>query len=241
MDVTTKAVVLKSTDYKESDKYVLLYSLEYGKISVHARGVRKNSAKLKFAVDQFCFGQYELAQSKDRFTLKTCEQLESFFCLREDIVTYYAACVIAECLTLYTEEGQSDPPIFVEMLKALQSLSNGQQALAVTLRFMLAFFDLQGIKLQLDSCIACGEATNRLFLDLQRGGLVCDNCRTVDSVRVSPRVVAICKMLFGMPYDKLSNVSVTSEVLKDALGLCSRYISHSYYPLKSLPELIKLA
>ena len=43
MDVTTKAVVLKSTDFKESDKYVLLYSLEYGKISVHARGVRKNS------------------------------------------------------------------------------------------------------------------------------------------------------------------------------------------------------
>ena len=241
MDVTTKAVVLKSTDFKESDKYVLLYSLEYGKISVHARGVRKNSAKLKFAVDQFCFGQYELAQTKDRFTLKTCEQLESFFGLREDIIAYYSACVIAECLTLYTEEGQSEPPVFVETLKALQALCGSQNQLAVALRFMLAFFDLQGIKLQLDACVACGEPSSRLFLDLQRGGLVCDNCRTADSIRVSPRSIAICKMLCDMPYEKLSNVNVSLDILKDALGLCNKYISHSYYPLKSLSELIKLA
>ena len=38
MDITTKAVALRASDYRENDKMVLLYSLEYGKISVHARG-----------------------------------------------------------------------------------------------------------------------------------------------------------------------------------------------------------
>ena len=241
MDVTTRAVVLKSTDYKENDKYVLLYSLEYGKISIHARGVRKNTAKLKFAADQFCFGQYELAQTGDRYTLKTCEQLESFFNLREDIVVYYAACVIAECLSNYTEEGQSEPPIFIEMLKAFEALSGGVEPLAVTLRFLLAFCELQGIRIQLDGCVSCGQSGKRMYLDLQRGGLVCDDCREAASINISPRAISVSEMYEHLPYEKISNVNVSADMLKDALNLCNKYIAHSYYPLKSLAELIKLA
>ena len=134
MEVTTRAIAISATDYKENDKYILLYSLEYGKISILARGIRKAAAKLRFAADQFCFGQYELAVTGDRFTLKTCEQLESFFSLREDIVAYYAACTVAESLMNYTEEGQSEPPLFVETLKALETLSCGVNPLLVTLR-----------------------------------------------------------------------------------------------------------
>ena len=122
MDIITKAIALKTTDYGESDKFILLYSLDYGKISVHAKGIRKAKAKLKFAGDTFCFGNYEIAQTGDRFVLKTCEQLESFYTLREDIVAYYSACAIAECLVNYTEEGQSEPPLFLETLRALEQL-----------------------------------------------------------------------------------------------------------------------
>ena len=241
MDVTTKALTLTATDYKENDKLILLYSLEYGKITVHAKGIRKNTAKLKFSADQFCFGQYELAKVDDRFTLKTCDQLESFYTLREDVVTYYAACTIAECLVNYTEVGQSEPPLFVETLKALQALTNGVEPLTVTLRYILKFLELQGFKLEFDHCSVCEQKSRKLFLDLQRGSLVCDSCRSVDSSPVSPRAVATCLMLDGMPYDKLKNLNFSLDLLKDALHVCYRYISHSFSPLKSLNELINLA
>lgn len=241
MELTTKAVALRATDYKENDKYVLLYSLEYGKISVLARGIRKGSAKLRFAADQFCFGQYELVQTGDRFTLKTCEQLESFYSLREDILAYYAACVIAESIINYTEEGQSEPPIFVETLRALQSLSCGTDPLRVTLRFMLKFFELNGIKLDLNKCIVCGNSGKRYFLSLQKGGLVCDNCRETDDKTVTARALALCKMVDGIDYERLVNINTSTDVLKESLTLCYRYISNSYFPLKCLLELIKLA
>ena len=241
MDVTTKAIALKATDYKENDKFSLLYSLDYGKITVHAKGIRKASAKLKFAADQFCFGQFELAKLDDRFTLKTCDQLESFYSLREDVVVYYSACTVAECLANYTEEGQAEPNVFIETLKALQALTNGIEPLLVTLRYVLAFMEMQGFKLQLDGCIACGKSSKKLFLDLQRGGLLCDTCRNPDSFAVSPRVLAACQMLDGMPYDRLHNLNFTLDVLKDALETCYKYVSHSFSQLKSLSELLKLA
>lgn len=241
MDVTTKAVAISATDYKESDKYVLLYSLEYGKISVLARGIRKATAKLRFAADQFCFGNYELAQTGDRFTLKTCEQLESFYSLREDVVTYYAACTIAESLMNYTEEGQSEPTLFVETLKALEALSCGTEPLLVVLRYLLKFFEIGGIKLQLNSCVVCGRSDKRYFLSLQRGGLVCDTCREIDDIAVSLRAHSCCKMVENIDYSRIANINVSNDIVKEALTLCYKYISHGYFPLKSLNELIKLA
>ena len=241
MDVTTKALTLRATDYKENDKFILLYSLEYGKITVHAKGIRKNTAKLKFAADQFCFGLFELAKVDDRFTLKTCDQLESFYSLREDVVTYYAACTVAECLVNYTEEGQSEPQVFVETLKALQALISGVEPLTVALRYVLGFLDLQGFKLEFDRCSVCEQKSRKLFLDLQRGALVCDSCRSADNSPVSPRAVAACQMLDGMPYEKLPNLNFSLDILKDALRVCYRYVSHSFSPLKSLGELINLA
>lgn len=240
MEVTTKAVALRATDYKENDKYVLLYSLEYGKISILARGIRKNTAKLRYAADQFCFGQYELVQSGDRYTLKTCEQLESFYNLREDIVVYYSACTVAECLMNYTEEGQSEPPLFVEMLKTLEVLSCGVNPLLVVLRFMLKFFELHGIKLQFGDCIVCGKNEKKYYLNLSRGGLVCEQCREIDDSSVSPRALACCQMVDNIDYDRLANINVSDAILKEALSICYKYISNAYFPLKSLSELLKL-
>ena len=241
MDVTTRAVALKATDYKESDKLVYLYSLEYGKISVHAKGVRKGAAKLKFACDQFCFGQYELVQTGDRFTLKTCAEVESFYALREDVFTYYAACTLAECLLNYTEEGQSDPKIFVALLKALEQLVGGVEPLLVTLKFVLDFLELDGFKLDFSQCAQCGATFGKMFLDFERGGVTCDACRSVNSVSVSAQTVAACKMLDGFPYEKLKNLNFTLDSLKEALSVCYKYISHSFLPLRSLSELLKLA
>lgn len=241
MEVTTKAITISATDCKENDKYILLYSLEYGKISILARGIRKPTAKLRFAADQFCFGQFELAQTADRYTLKTCEQLESFYSLREDIVKYYSACTIAESLMNYTEEGQSEPLLFVDTLKALEALSCGINPLLVTLRYMLKFFEINGFKLQLNTCVMCGKSDKRYFLNLQLGGLVCDRCREIDNAAVSLRAHSCCKIVENIDYNRLANINVSNDIVKEALSVCYKYISHGYFPLKSLNELVKLA
>lgn len=241
MDLTTKAIALKTTDYGESDKFILLYSLYYGKISVYAKGIRKAKAKLKFAGDTFCFGNYEIAQTGDRLVLKTCEQLESFYTLREDIVAYYSACAIAECLVNYTEEGQSEPQLFVETLRALEQLVLGTNPLTVVLRYLLGFVKFQGFALDFKHCAECGNVCKKMFLDFQKGGVVCDDHRTVESLSLSPGVVSACNLLTDMPFDKLKTVTFSGELLKDALGDISQYISHSFAPNKSLAELLHLA
>lgn len=241
MEITTPAICLKSVDYKENDRIILLYSLRYGKISVHAKGIRKGNAKLKFAADQFCFGQYELICNGDRKTLKTCSQLESFYCLREDISVYYAACAVAECLVNYTEEEQPDGVIFAETLRAFQALTDGIDPLAVTLRYILEFLRVSGFALQTKTCAVCGCKTSKAFLDTQRGDMVCSDCRSAQSVAVSAGALSACRLFEGVPYGKLPNITVASSVLKDALTFVNKYISCNFPPIKTLSELVRLA
>lgn len=44
MHMTTKALVLRQVDYKESDKILTLFTQEQGKLTASARGCRKRGA-----------------------------------------------------------------------------------------------------------------------------------------------------------------------------------------------------
>ena len=74
-----KALVLRAADFKENDKLLLLYCGEYGKITASIRGVKKPGAKLKFAAEPFCFGEFMLSVKDGRYAVTNCTEIESFF------------------------------------------------------------------------------------------------------------------------------------------------------------------
>ena len=241
MDLTTKAITLKATDYKDNDKLLLIYSLDLGKITVHARGIKKATAKLKFAGEPFCFGQFDLAVSRDRYTLKTCDQIESFYSLREDLLTFYAGCAILETLAVMETEGQANAQVFVSALKSLSHLSNGINAQLVALHFVITYLDLCGYKLQPNFCVTCqGKLDGKAYLDLAQGGFVCDHCQTPNAVVVSRSAKVLFDLLDGLPVDKLKNVNATGNQIKECLQILSTYLSYDFAKNKSLSELAKM-
>lgn len=241
MDVTTQAITLKASDYKENDKLLLIYSLDLGKITVHARGIKKATAKLKFAGEPFCFGNFDLAVSRDRYTLKTCEQTESFYSLREDFVAFYAGCTILETLAVMETEGQANPQVFVATLKSLSQLASGINPKLVALHFVITYLDLCGYKLQPNFCVTCqGKLDGKAYLDLAQGGFVCQNCQTPNAVVVSRSAKALFDLLDGLPVDKLKNVNATGNQLKECLQILSTYLAHDFAKNKSLAELCKM-
>lgn len=64
MEIKVNALMLRAADYGENDKILTLLTAEYGKISAAIKGVKKPSAKLKFAAQPFCFAEYILADRK---------------------------------------------------------------------------------------------------------------------------------------------------------------------------------
>lgn len=238
MDISTKAIALKSVDYGENDKIILLYSLEYGKISVRAKGIKKPKAKLKFCQEPFCLGVYELAAGHGYYVLKTCQQLESFYSLREDIVCFYGGCVVLECLTALQPE-EPDARLFVEALKTFDALTAGVNAYIAVLYFLLQFLKQSGYELNFAACSVCGD-NSQLYLDPAVGGVVCKQCKGEGAIALSAGTGNLLKLVSSMTSDKLANIRVPDAVSKEAVHSLSSYIAVAVQRLKSATEFIRL-
>lgn len=238
MDIITRAVTLRTTDINDNDKLLTIYSLDYGKLTVTARGIRKNTAKLKFAREPFCFASFELAQKGDRYTLKSCTQLESFANIRSDIMSYYAGCAITDMLSTIEQTGQSNSSLFVMLLSSLSQLEDGANSAVVLVKFMLDYLSASGYKLTIGKCHMCGGQGE--YLDVALGGVVCKQCRTASSLLISSGANTLLRLIDNSSYDKLGNIRTSQQCLDACLQLLHAYIVHSLGKVKCLSAYVNL-
>ena len=89
MTTKVKAIVLKAIDYKEKDKLLTLFTLEQGKLICSMRGVKAPNAKLKFAKETFCFGEFIIENTKGNNIVTQVEIIDNFFEITQNIDKFY--------------------------------------------------------------------------------------------------------------------------------------------------------
>ena len=78
MHTKTKALVLRSVDYKESDKILTLLTQELGKITVSARGCRKKGSPIAASCQLLAWSELVLYDYQGRWSVKEGETLRLF-------------------------------------------------------------------------------------------------------------------------------------------------------------------
>lgn len=75
----TKAIVLRRTNYGESDRILLLLTPQYGKVSVIARGVRREKSKLAGGIELFARSDITYTTGKSDLGILTGARVEQFY------------------------------------------------------------------------------------------------------------------------------------------------------------------
>ncbi len=213
-----KAVVIKGNNVKEKDKNILLFSLEEGKIWATLKGVRGDKAKLKYAKEPFCFGEFLLEEGKGSLVVTSVDILESFNELSQDVEKYFEGNALLEIVnTLSFESVNESYLVFVNLIKALKILAfHKTSECAVLLKFLLDIFEIYGIKLYSEKCTCCGAPFHdHIYLNYNVGELVCLQCQTFQSEEISKGEYAILKILSTNSYNKLPTIKYSNEI-----GLC---------------------
>ena len=96
MHCTTKALVLRGVDYKESDRILTLLTQDMGKVTVSARGCRKKNSPLSAGCQLLCWSEFVLFQYQGRWTVKECSALREFRGMRTDLEKFALGCYFAE-------------------------------------------------------------------------------------------------------------------------------------------------
>ena len=119
------AILLKATDWKESDKLVRLFTVEGGIINAVMKGVKKSNAKLKFGAQPFAFCEYNIAEGKGFNTVTGCVPIEDFFALTQDVDKFMCASVMIEAVGNAVSD-LPDPTAFILLLKSLKETLYGE-------------------------------------------------------------------------------------------------------------------
>lgn len=206
-----KGIVIGGVNIKEKDRLVSLYTLENGKMSLSMRGVRGEKAKMKFAKEIFCFGEYIIEEGKAGPVVVGVDIIDNFFGLSADIDKYYEGCAILDMVSKVSSE--SNPTLFIEIIKALKTLCyENCKKYYVFDKFLLSFLEINGWGFLDEHCSSCGATlSNNRYLNLEIGELVCPACKNALSTVVSDVCYNTLKILEKTPYEKLSTLTVAES------------------------------
>lgn len=177
-----RALVLRTTDWSETSRIATLWTREFGKVRVLAKGGRRLKSNFESALDllNVCSIVF-LRKSSDSLDLLTEAQVaQRFPQLRTRLEALYAAYYIAELLADWTEDYDPHPDLFDEALQTLELLGAPDVPTGPRLaQFELVLLKQLGYSPRLETCAVCGQPiTSRLLAFSPKvGGVVCPDCQ----------------------------------------------------------------
>ena len=206
-----QGVVIRSSDRKEKDKNILLFSLEDGKVWATLKGVKGPNAKMKIAQNPFCYGEYILEDGKVGKVVTGFEAIETFHEVSEDVDKYFEASALLEivgCMDFATKNETAQ--VFVLLLRSLKTLCFSKVSpLYVLNKFLISIFEITGTPLVIDKCSNCDtKVFERVFMDYATGELVCINCAKYGSEELEKTTFLALKYLKSTDFDKLHTLKL---------------------------------
>ena len=176
------AIVLRYANYKDNDRMLTLFSPTRGRIEALARGCRRTRSPLLNASELFALGDYELYERGGRISVTGASLIETFYPLRADFDRLACGTYLLNLAEAAIQPGEPAQELFMLLLHTLSRLTFTDQPWRPLLAgFLLHYAACEGYKPRLQHCVRCTrrlEAEERVYFDMQEGGLCCHDCYT---------------------------------------------------------------
>ncbi len=231
MELKVKGIVLRSSDYREKDKLVEIFTLENGKLIAQLKGCKAPNAKLKFAFQPFCFAEFNLSKNGNYFLITNANLFDSFFDLVTDLDSYYLCSLILELVKTTNEAEIPNPPLFLNVLNALKYICYEKyNSKIVFLKFALDLLKNNGYQLNFNECSACHLPllNRKKCLNLDNGSVVCSSCENQNSVRIDDASFNILKIISNTELKRLNTLKFRDNILLETIKLLCRNIENRF-------------
>ncbi|OYD07677.1 DNA repair protein RecO [Paludifilum halophilum] len=238
-----EGIVIRTQDYGESNKVVILFTRDRGKLAAMARGAKKPKSRVGAATQPFTLGQYLCFAGNGMATISQADILQSHYPLRADLfLTAYTA-YMTELLDRLTEDKEPHPFLYELLATTLSHLEEGTDPDILSRIFELKVLEAVGYRPRLDGCAVCGKVEGPMKFSVSQGGLICleDARHDSQALPLSPPAARILKLLQRVTPDRLGQVQVKEET-KNQMERVIRSFMDEYVDLrfKSRPFLDRL-
>lgn len=220
MHLTTRGLVLREVNYKESDKILTVLTAEEGKLTVSARGCRKKGSAIAAASQLLVWSEFTLYEHQGRWAVKEALTERQFQGIRSDLDKLALASYFAEVTEALAEEGQTEAGLLSLTLNSLHALEKLPLPHAlIKTAFEWKAMALAGYEPMADGCAVCGcPEPEEPRVNLSAGVVHCAACRQgagegISMPMTSAALRALRHFIWGNP-KQLFSVSVDPTSLR---------------------------
>jgi len=173
-------LVVRTYDWSETSRIATIWTREFGKVRVLAKGGRRLKSNFEVALDLLTVCSIVLLRKSSGLDLLTEARVEERFGgLRTNLRALYGGYYVAELLGEGTQEYDPHPALFELSLDTLRKLAAGGDVAGLVSAYELGWLGELGLRPVLHRCAAC--QTDRLpagplMFSPIAGGVVCPEC-----------------------------------------------------------------
>lgn len=216
--IKTQGVVVGEVTTGEADKILTIFTQKQGMIKAAVKGACRPKSSMIASSQFLVFSNFILYKGKDLYRLSSCEVIEPFYNIRNDIVKLTYASYTVELIKEVVHENMPSYRVLQLFLNTLHAISNSDKPLELIIRsFELRLMSLIGYKPRIEDCVLCGRGDGCLFFSFEHNGLVCGECaqNRESFISVSDATVKTMRYILKSDIKRLFSFSVPEIVLKE--------------------------
>lgn len=236
------AVVLRHMEYGEADRILTLFTLERGKMSAIAKGVRKLKSQKSGHLMPFTQVALYLAKGRNMAVVSQAQAMRTYDNVRSNLLLTAYTAYVAELVDRFSFEDSDNRPLYKLLVDTLDRLDQCTEPATTIHYFEVHFMDLLGFRPELTNCVGCGKAIQPLdqYFTAKLGGALCPNCAGKDpqAWRVSMNALKYLRFFQRSPWAKVKERVIPEAVEAEIKTLMERYLTYLLeYSLKTPPFL----
>ncbi|MFL0166999.1 DNA repair protein RecO [Candidatus Clostridium helianthi] len=239
--VETKAVIIKTQDFKENDKLVWFYTEKLGKITAIVRGAKKSKSKFLALTLPLCYGEYMVYKGKSLYTLQEGKIIQSFQGLLNNLHKLTYSSYLCELIDIACTDNEINMELFKTLITTLYLLNTDALDYELLIRaFELKLLKTTGYNLTLNNCSVCRKKiSSSNYISLSHYGGICDECPKEHGVFISKGAYNALRFLMNMDIDKLYRLNLNHEIKSEIEKVITFLVSNSYAKKPKSLEMLK--
>ncbi len=229
MEKKTKAIILKTLPYDESDLIVKFFSEKFGLINGLAKGAKRSQRRFPGTLALFSIVEFLVRKRESLYLLKEASQIFVPQNVTKDLKSFYSLTFASELISRLIGENEPQREIF-HILSSFIKLLDKNFLFSYLLIFEILFLKYAGYIPDFERCVGCKSKENLFYFSPSLGGVLCNLCKDRDRffVPISKGALESVKFVKKIGEKAFYRVSFGSEIEAELFRIFNEFLEYHF-------------